>query len=65
MLVGKPIIKGTHISVEFVIHLLGRGGTVEQVLTEYDHVTRDDVQACLTYASEVLKAEKVYLLPIA
>lgn len=63
VLVGKPIIKGTRISVEFVIDLLGRGWTVEQVLQEYDHLTREDVQACLAYASEVLKSEKVYLLP--
>jgi uncharacterized protein (DUF433 family) len=63
VLVGKPIIKGTRISVEFVIELLGRGWTVEQVLGEYNHLTREDVQACLAYASEVLKSEKVYLLP--
>jgi uncharacterized protein (DUF433 family) len=63
VLVGKPIVKGTRISVEFVIELLGRGWTVEQVLGEYDHLTREDVQACLAYASEVLKSEKVYLLP--
>ena len=63
VLVGKPIIKGTRISVEFVVDLLGRGWTIEQVLQEYDHLTREDVQACLAYASEVLKSEKVYLLP--
>jgi uncharacterized protein (DUF433 family) len=63
VVVGKPIIKGTRISVEFVIDLLGRGWTTEQVLQEYDHLTREDVQACLAYASEVLKSEKVYLLP--
>ena len=63
VLVGKPIIKGTRISVEFVIDLLGRGWTVEQVLQEYDHLTREDVQACLAYASEVLRSEKVHLLP--
>lgn len=61
VLVGKPIIKGTRISVEFVIDLLGRGWTVEQVLREYDHLTPQDVQACLAYASDVLKSEHVYL----
>jgi uncharacterized protein (DUF433 family) len=59
VLVGKPIIKGTRISVEFVIDLLGRGWTVEQILREYDHLTADDVQACLAYASDVLKSERV------
>ena len=63
VLVGKPIIKGTRISVEFVVDLLGRGWSIEQVLREYDHLTPADVQACLAYASDVLKSERVYLLP--
>lgn len=63
VLVGKPIIRGTRISVEFVLDLLGRGWSVEEVLEEYDHLTREDIQACLAYASEVLKGEQVYLIP--
>jgi uncharacterized protein (DUF433 family) len=63
VLVGKPVIKGTRIAVEFVMELLGRGWTREQILLEYDHLTPDDIQACLAYASEVLKSERVYLLP--
>ena len=63
ILVGKPIIKGTRISVEFVVDLLGRGWTFEQILHEYDHLKREDLQACLAYASEVLRSEHVYLLP--
>ena len=63
VLVGKPVIRQTRISVEFVVDLLGRGWTVEQILTEYEHLTREDIQACLAYASEVLKSERVYLLP--
>lgn len=63
VLVGKPVIKGTRISVEFVIDLLAGGWTIEQILTEYDHLTREDIQACLAYASAVLKSERVYPLP--
>jgi uncharacterized protein (DUF433 family) len=63
VLVGKPVIKGTRIAVEFVIDLLGRGWTTEQILREYDHLTPEDIQACLAYASEVLRSERVYLLP--
>ncbi len=63
VLSAKPIIRGTRIAVEFVIELLGRGWTVQEVLREYDHLTAEDVQACLAYASDVLKAERVYLLP--
>jgi uncharacterized protein (DUF433 family) len=62
VLVGKPIIKGTRISVEFVIDLLGRGWSMEQVLTEYDHISKEDIQACLAYATYVLKTEKAILL---
>ena len=63
VLVGKPVIKGTRISVEFIVDLLGRGWTVERILKEYDHLTREDIQACLAYAGEVLKSERVYLVP--
>ena len=63
ILVGKPVIKGTRIAVEFVVKLLANGWTKEQILQEYDHLTPEDIQACLGYASEVLKSERVYLLP--
>jgi uncharacterized protein (DUF433 family) len=63
VLAGKPVIKGTRIAVEFVMELLGRGWTVEQILHEYDHLTPGDIQACMAYASDVLKSERVYLLP--
>ena len=63
VLAGKPIVKGTRISVEFIIDLLGRGWTVADVLREYDHLSPEDVQACLAYASDVLKSERVYLVP--
>ena len=61
ILTGKPIIKGTRISVEFVIDLLGRGWTNEQILGEYDHLSAEDIQACLAYAGDILKSERVYV----
>jgi uncharacterized protein (DUF433 family) len=63
VLVGKPVIKGTRISVEFVIDLLARGWTSDQIVEEYDHLTTEDIQACLGYASAMLQSERVYLLP--
>ncbi len=63
VLAGKPVIRGTRIAVDFVIDLLGRGWTTEQILNEYDHLAPEDIQACLSYASDVLKSERVYLLP--
>jgi uncharacterized protein (DUF433 family) len=62
VLVGKPIVKGTRISVEFVVDLMGRGWTQDEILGEYDHLRPDDIQACLAYASDVLKSERVHLL---
>ena len=63
VLTGKPIIKGTRISVEFVIDLLARGWSTEEILREYNHLSQQDIQACLAYASEVLQSERVYLDP--
>jgi len=58
VLVGKPIIKGTRMSVEFVVDLLGRGWSVEQILSEYDHLRREDIQACLAYAGDMPTAPR-------
>lgn len=60
VLVGKPVIKNTRIAVEFVIDLLARGWTTQQVLEEYDHLVIEDIQAFLAYAREVLESERVY-----
>lgn len=63
VLAGKPIVKGTRIAVEFVIDLLARGWSIEEILREYDHLSQEDIQACLAYASEILQSERVYLAP--
>jgi uncharacterized protein (DUF433 family) len=60
---GKPVIKGTRMSVEFVVGLLAQGWSVEDVLGEYDHITREDVLACLAYAHQLLADEKLYPVP--
>ena len=44
ILVGKPVIKGTRIAVEFVVKLLRQGWTTEQILSQYDHLTRENVR---------------------
>lgn len=63
VLVGKPIVKGTRISVEFVVDLLARGWTVDQIVHEYDHLIAEDVQACLAYAGDLLKSQRVHPAP--
>ena len=57
---GKPIIKGTRLSVEFVIDWLSGGYVTEdQFLEEYTHVTREDLFACLEYASTGAKLSNI------
>jgi uncharacterized protein (DUF433 family) len=63
ILVGKPIIKGTRIAVEFVIDLLAQGWSTDEILRNYPGITIEDIQACLGYASATLKSEKVYAIP--
>ncbi|BAS28101.1 DUF433 domain-containing protein [Limnochorda pilosa] len=60
ILVGKPVIKGTRIAVEFVIDLLANGWSENDILTNYPGLAPEDVRACLAYASEALREEHVY-----
>ncbi len=62
VLTGKPVVRGTRIAVEFVVSLLAQGWTESQVLENYPGLTREDILACLAYASERLAAERVYPL---
>jgi uncharacterized protein (DUF433 family) len=59
---GKPVIKGTRISVELVLECLGRGWTIDQFLTQYPHVPREGVIACLDYARDLVRSETVTTL---
>ena len=63
VLVGKPVVKGTRLAVEFIIDLLANGWTEAQILDSYPRLTHDDILACLAYAGERLKEERVYPVP--
>ena len=60
VLTGKPVIRGTHLSVEFVIGLLADGWSEADILHNYPGITHDDIAACLGYARDLLRSEKVY-----
>lgn len=60
ILTGKPIIKGTRISVEFILELLSQGWSYEEILKNYPQLTREDILAAIEYCLEVIKEEKVY-----
>ena len=57
VLVGKPIIKGSRISVELILDRLADGWSMEDVLNSYPHISREDVLAALSFASELFKEE--------
>jgi uncharacterized protein (DUF433 family) len=63
VLVGKPVIRGTRISVEFLLDLLANNWTIDAILDEYPQLKREDIIAALKYAAEMVKEEKVYPLP--
>jgi uncharacterized protein (DUF433 family) len=64
ILVGKPVIKGTRLSVEFIIDLLAQGWSETDILRNYPGLTSEDIKACLSYASDALKSEKIYPLNV-
>lgn len=60
ILTGKPIVRGTRLAVEFILDLLAQGWREEHILSEYPGLSHEDILACLRYATESLKAERVY-----
>lgn len=63
VLVGKPVVKGTRLAVEFLIDLLANGWSEQQIIDNYPGITADDLHACLHYAVQILKSQRVYLTP--
>ncbi len=51
-MVGKPVIRGTRLTVEFILNLLAHNATIGEILDEYDGLTPEDIQACLLFAKE-------------
>jgi uncharacterized protein (DUF433 family) len=55
IMVGKPVIRGTRLTVEFILGLLAQGDTAEDILGEYPGLVKEDIQACLLFASRSLQ----------
>lgn len=55
VMVGKPVIRGTRLTVEYILNLLAHGSTTEEILQEYPGLTQEDIQACLLFATRSLK----------
>jgi len=63
VLAGKPVVRGTRLSVEFLIGLLADGWSEAEIIANYPGVTPQDIRACLAYARDVLSSEKVFPKP--
>jgi uncharacterized protein (DUF433 family) len=60
VMMGKPVISGTRITVELILEKLAAGETVEQILEAHPRLTEDAVRAALAFAAEALRADVVY-----
>jgi len=61
IMLGKPVIKGTRITVELILRKLSDGMSTEQLLAGYPHLTKEDILAALTYASDIIANEEVII----
>lgn len=55
VMVGKPVIRGTRLTVDYILNLLAHGATYGEILAEYDGLTVTDIQACLLFATKSLQ----------
>ncbi len=62
IMLGKPVIEGTRITVELVLEMLGAGHSVEDLLEAYPHLSEDQIRAAIQYAAAVVRNEVI--LPI-
>ena len=60
IMMGKPVIAGTRITVELILEKLAAGETYEQILESHPHLTREAIQAALAFAAQALRADVVY-----
>jgi len=63
VMVGKPVIKGTRLTVEYILNLLAHGATVTEIIEEYKGLTQEDIQACFLFATKSL--ENTTFMPLA
>lgn len=63
VMVGKPVLKGTRLTVEFILNLLAHGAAAEEIIKEYPGLERQDIQACILFATKAL--ETSVFMPLA
>jgi uncharacterized protein (DUF433 family) len=55
VMVGKPVIRGTRLTVDFILNLMAHGATEKEILREYQGLTKEDIRACYLFATKTLK----------
>jgi len=63
VMVGKPVIRGTRLTIEYILNLLAHGATVTEIVSEYNGLTKEDIQACILFATKSL--ENTTFMPLA
>ena len=63
VMTGKPVIKGTRLTVEYILNLLAHGATAAEILAEYKGLAQEDIQACILFATKSL--EVTAIMPLA
>ncbi len=63
VMMGKPVIRGTRLTVEYILNMLAHGATVEEILQEYQGLTQEDIRACILFATKAL--ESTVFMPLS
>ena len=62
VMAGKPVIRGTRLSVEYIVNLLAHGASEQEILDEYEGLVPEDIQACLLFAAQCLQS--TFVMPL-
>ena len=62
VMLGKPIIRGTRITVEIILKKLAQNISIEEILNDYPHLMREDIQAAIAYAAKALSTDELFPL---
>lgn len=65
VMTGKPVIKGTRLSVDFILNLFAHGATTQEILDEYQGLTPDDIRACFLFATNTMRDTSFVPLDLA
>lgn len=63
VMTGKPVLRGTRLTVEYILNMLAHGATAEEIIKEYSGLAAEDIQACILFATKSL--ESTAFMPLA